>query len=425
MRCDEISDVFTLFEKAYHCMPQSKAFEKRVRRRITGRTQLFFAVTAPGLEDLCYQEILSLSVTPDDITREKGGILFRGKVHECYKANLLLRTANRILMRIVEFKATNFRQLKKKLLAIEWELYLQNHMISQIQVTARHSRLFHSDAVELHLRDAIKSRFENSGSGAYESVDQMIQQILYVRISDDIVTVSIDSSGEVLHKRGLKTHGARAPIRETIAAAALKLAGYRGTAILVDPMCGSGTFAFEGAMLINKIPAGWFRTFAFEEWPCFRPEMWNYIRREESKKMASPNQVMVFSSDTDEMACRRLQDAVSECGLQHTISVSNRDFFDIAATDFSSLADYEDKGLVVINPPYGMRIGTPENSRKLLSGILKKLSRDFSGWKFVLIVPQEMIGKIQQLPIKAHRVFHGGIHLVIAVGRVQDQGLLD
>jgi putative N6-adenine-specific DNA methylase len=178
-------------------------------------------------------------------------------------------------------------------------------------------------------------------------------------------------------------------------------------------------------MLVNKIPAGWFRTFAFEEWPCFRPEMWNHIRREESEKMASPNQVMVFSSDTDEMACRRLQDAVLECGLQHTISVSKRDFFDISATDFISLADYEGKGLVVINPPYGMRIGTPESSGKLLYSILKKLSRDFSGWKFALIVPQEMIVKNQFLSMKIHRVFHGGIHLVIALGSIPDQNLPD
>lgn len=405
--------------------PQSNAFEKRVRRRITGRTQLFFAVTAPGLEDLCYQEILSLPVSPDDMTREKGGILFRGKVHECYRANLLLRTASRILMRIVEFKATNFRQLQKKLSEIEWELYLQSHVMPQIQVSARHSRLFHSDAVESHFQDAVRHRFENLISVMPAPGDQIVPQSLHVRISDDIVTISIDSSGEILYKRGLKTHISRAPVRETIAAATLRLAGYRGTSPLVDPMCGSGTFSFEGAMLVNKIPAGWFRTFAFEEWPCFRPEMWNHIRREESEKMASPNQVMVFSSDTDEMACRRLQDAVLECGLQHTISVSKRDFFDISATDFISLADYEGKGLVVINPPYGMRIGTPESSGKLLYSILKKLSRDFSGWKFALIVPQEMIVKNQFLSMKIHRVFHGGIHLVIALGSIPDQNLPD
>jgi putative N6-adenine-specific DNA methylase len=394
------------------------AYEKRVRRRITGRTQLFFAVVTPGFEDLLYQEILSLPIVSEDVSKLQGGVLFRGKVHDGYKANLHLRTASRILMRIVEFKATNFRQLKKKLSGIEWELYLQPNMIPSINVSARHSRLFHSDAIESYFQDAIRLRFETLSLVEPMSINKNVQHDVYVRISDDVFTVSIDSSGELLYKRGLKTHPALAPVRETIAAATLRLAGYSGVSILVDPMCGSGTFTLEGAMIVNKIPAGWFRKFAFEEWPCFRPEMWNHIRREAEEKIICLDRISVFSSDTDEIACRRLADAISENGFQNIISVSNRNFFDISAADFTSQAGHEEAGLVVINPPYGIRIGTPGNSKKKFNNILKKLFHDFSGWNFALIVPQDMIGKSRFFPMKTYPFFHGGVNLVIALGRV-------
>jgi putative N6-adenine-specific DNA methylase len=245
------------------------------------------------------------------------------------------------------------------------------------------------------------------------------QHAVYVRISDDVFTVSIDSSGELLYKRGLKTHGARAPIRETIAAASLKLAGYDGTSPLVDPMCGSGTFSLEGAMMVNGIPAGWFRSFDFQAWPCFRPEKWNHIRKQAGEKIIQMDQVSIFSSDTDEAACQGLTDKIQEYGLSNTISVSNRNFFDISATDFTSqAAGNMEKGLIVINPPYGMRIGTRKNSAKLFKKILKKLSQDFSGWKFVLVVPREMAGKNLPFKMKTYPVFHGGVNLVIILGRV-------
>lgn len=406
-------------------MSHSSAYEKRVRRRITGRIQLFFAVVIPGLEDLTYHEILSLPVGPEDVTKLQGGVLFRGKVHDGYKANLHVRTASRILMRIVEFKATNFRQLKKKLSGIEWELYVQPNMTPLIKVSARHSRLFHSDAIESCFQDAIRVRSEFLNPDTQIPATKNAQHTLYVRISDDVFTVSIDSSGEPLYKRGLKTHTALAPVRETIAAAALMLAGYSGDSVLVDPMCGSGTFSLEGAMIANKIPAGWFRKFAFEDWPCFRPEMWNHIRREAAEKIVYLDQCLIFSSDTDETACRRLADAITENGFRNTISVFHRNFLDISGTDFPSPAGDREEGLVVINPPYGIRIGTPANSKIFFNSILKKLFHDFSGWRFALIVPQDMIGKSPLLPMKTCRFSHGGVNLVIALGRVTKNHLIE
>lgn len=396
---------------------KGSAFEKRVHRRITGRNQTFFAVTAPGLEALCRQEILSLPIAPEHVRTEKGGVLFQGRVHDCYRANLLLRTASRILMRIADFKATNFRQLQKKATEIEWELYLRPGAAVQIHVAVKHSRLFHTDAVRSYFQDAVKLRLDNiplTGQGGVPGSDS---QSLYIRILDDVVTVSLDSSGEILYKRGVKSHYSRAPVRETIAAAVLKLIGYKGDTILVDPMCGSGTFSLEGAMVANRIPAGWYRRFAFEGWPCFRPEMWNFMRREASENIVSPPNIMIHAADIDEQACRKLSETVRAHDFQQTVSVRVRDFFATAKTDFSPGADAGGHGMIVINPPYGMRIGTPDDSRKLLLRILEKVCHDFSGWKFALTVPQTMIGNISYPPMTIHPVFHGGINLAIALGR--------
>lgn len=396
---------------------KGNAFEKRVHRRITGRTHSFFVVTAPGLEALCRREILALSIPREDVRTEKGGVLFQGRVHDCYRANLFLRTAGRILMRITDFKATNFRQLRKKIHEIEWELYLRPGASVQIHVAVKHSRLFHTDAVRSHFMDAVALRMDTLSLAGQGVPGDGVPQSLYVRVVDDVVTVSLDSSGEILYKRGLKAHYSRAPVRETIAAAVLRLAGYTGDTILVDPMCGSGTFSLEGAMIANRIPAGWYRTFAFEGWPCFRPEMWNFIRREASEKILSPQQIIIHASDVDEQACRKLNDAVQTHDFQQTVSVAVRDFFSLSQADFGPKADSGRHGVMVINPPYGKRMGSPDDSRKLLHRILKKISCDFPGWRFALTIPQVMIGNIPDPPMEIHPVYHGGINLAIALGR--------
>ena len=396
---------------------KADAFEKRVHRRITGRIQSFFAVTAPGLEALCRQEVLALPVAREKVRTEKGGVLFQGKVHDCYRANLLLRTASRVLMRITDFKATNFRQLQKKIQDIEWELYFLPDTAVQVHVAVKHSRLFHTDAVRSYFQDAVELRLDKYHPAQSRSQKGGVPQSLYIRIVDDMVTVSVDSSGEVLYKRGLKSHSSRAPVRETIAAAVLKLAGYTGDTVLVDPMCGSGTFSLEGAMIANCIPAGWYRGFAFEGWPCFRPVMWNHIRQEASEKIVSPRHTMIHASDIDEPACQRLNHAISTHDLQQTVSVCARDFFSLSKMDFLPAEGSGGYGIVAINPPYGMRIGNPDDSQDLLRRILDQLFQAFSGWKFALTVPQTMIRKMPCPEWEIHPVFHGGINLAIVLGR--------
>ena len=394
--------------------------EKRVKRHVLGKIRSFFVSTLPGIEQLCFDELLSLGISMADATPMKGGVEFRDRVHNCYLANLKLRTANRILMRIETFRATNFRQLGKKLTGLPWELYLHKDAACEVNVTSRHSRLFHKDAIADQIKESVEERWSlaNRYLENKQEISRFPQQI-FVRAFNDRFTISIDSSGEMLHKRGLKIHGGKAPIRETIAAAILAEAGYHGDEPLLDPMCGTGTFSLEGAMIANHVPAGWYRNFAFMGWPCFRPSRWKYIRSEAEKSIKRINKPIIFASDKDQNICLKLEKVIRENNLSGTISVLRRDFFDLQPSDIKRLTKTERNGLVTINPPYGRRLGSKDNSEKTFIKICQKLKKDFKGWKIALIAPSRDLVKKVPFTVAAHDLFHGGLNLTFLTGRIR------
>jgi putative N6-adenine-specific DNA methylase len=238
-------------------------------------------------------------------------------------------------------------------------------------------------------------------------------QRLFVRVVDDRFTVSLDSSGDHLHKRGIKTHAGVAPIRETIAAAALRMAGYDCREVVVDPMCGSGTFALEAAMMARNVPPGWHRSFAFTQWPSFRPGRWAFSRKEAEKRIVPAGRPVVFASDRDPNACALLQRCVDAHGLSETIRVDGQDFFDLVPSGLES-----GKGLVVINPPYGRRLGTPAESRRLFRDICRRLASEYTAWKIILIPPPGFPLRMIPFGLTPHRVRHGGLMVDLLVGRI-------
>lgn len=393
--------------------------EKRIKRHLLGKTRSFFISTAPGIERLCQKEILTLGLTGPDATLLKGGVALNARVHECYLANLKLRLANRILMRVEDFRATNFRQLKKNIADLPWELYLQENAVCEISVTSRHSRLFHTDAIADQFKEGLEKRgcFAHFKPGDKEGTPRFPQQV-FIRAVDDRFSVSIDSSGDLLHKRGLKTHGGKAPIRETTAAAILSLAGYQKGVPLLDPMCGSGTFSLEGAMVTNGIPAGWYRNFAFMGWPCFKNSRWKHIRREAEKRISPSVEPAVFASDRDQASCLALKKTVREKDLAGTVLVYRKDFFDLLPSDIKRSLKGAPRGLVVINPPYGRRLETGADSEKLFVEICHKLQRDFRGWKLALIAPNRNLVKKVPFPVVSHALFHGGLNLTLLTGKI-------
>jgi len=235
-----------------------------------------------------------------------------------------------------------------------------------------------------------------------------------VRGLDDRFTVSLDSSGDILYKRGLKKHTGSAPLRETLAAAALLLAGYDGRVPLIDPMCGTGTFSLEAALMAKHIPAGWFRDFAFTRWPSFLTKRWNHIRRQSESGFMHPAQPLIFASDRDGEACRKLKICAQIHNLTDTVHVRQKDFFDL---DPRGLTDQ--CGVICLNPPYGRRLGGRQESEKLFAAICDKLKQAYTGWALVLFAPGRKLAGTVPFQIKTFPVAHGGLKLALLIGKVE------
>lgn len=401
-------------------MTSSDPFEKRVKRRVLGRPQVFYAATPPGMERLCAVELAGMGLTPETESPDKGGVLFSGRIPDVYRANLHLRLANRVLMRLDEFTAANFRHLAKKTAAFPWELYLHAGAPIRIHVAARRSRLMHTAAVAEHVQSGLAERLARVSADAGPCPPDAVFQRIYVRGEEDRWTISLDSSGELLHKRGVKILGGAAPVRETIAAAVLALAGYRPGDPLVDPMCGAGTFSLEAAMMAGRVPAGWFRDFAFRGWPCFRPARWNNIRREAEKEFIQVHRPVVFASDIHPARCLALENSFQAHPLfLDAAQVRTGDFFALRPSDLDIPQDRVPDGLIVLNPPYGRRLGTKSLVPALIADIGRKLKQDFQGWRIALMVPDARLVRQMPFPLTPHPLFHGGLHVTLLTGRIR------
>lgn len=390
-----------------------KALEKRIKRHVMGPVHTFFVVVPPGLEAVCRAELAALLADGRQFTVSRGGVAFQGRLHEAYLANLHLRTASRVLMRIAEFKAAGFGALEKRLREIAWELFLPVGEMPAVHVTARHSRLYHSEAVADRIRLALSERLATVSPGPLGAAGSAVAQQLFVRLLDDRLTLSLDSSGENLYKRGIKTHGGRAPLRETIAAAILQIAGYSGVEPLLDPMCGSGTFCLEAALMAARIPPGRFRSFAFMGWPAFRPARWRYLLREADAHAAVPGRHRIFALDKSFRSVNLLVDTLEDMGLAQWVQVSRGDFLQLDPCTLTG-----EPGLVVINPPYGRRLGTPAASSRLFQQILTRLRDHYPGWRCALIAPERKLAEALPFPLRVFPLQHGGLHLPLLVGRV-------
>jgi putative N6-adenine-specific DNA methylase len=388
--------------------------EKRIKRHVIGSRLDFFAATLPGCEASCRLTLEGLSETISVQDTIRAGVMFSGRLTDLYLANLHLRTAGRVLMRVASFKATAFHQLEKKASAIAWSLYLPSGAIPRRQATAHHSRLHHSGAIEERIGRCIATHWEALGVAPAHDPGQC----LFIRLQDDRVTLSLDSSGDNLYRRGVKTHGSRAPLRETTAAFVLTRSGYRPDRPLVDPMCGSGTFSLEAALMAKAIPAGFFRRFAFMQWPAFRERQWQYLKKNAARKIKRMERPLIWASDQDPAACADLSACAATSGLEDAIRVCCMDFFSLQAHRIDG-----PPGLIVLNPPYGRRLGTDAGVADFYRRIAIKLTHDFKHWRIALLVPGKHLARTLPLPAKAFALKHGGLNVALLTGMIGKEAL--
>jgi len=387
-----------------------QTLEKRIKRHVIGKPHEFFAITAPGFETLCTRELAALGLSGRAVF---GGVEFNARLQDAYRANLNLRTASRVLMRIHSFRASAFRSFEKAVSQFPWELFVPAGATPRVNVTTHHCRLHHTEAIAERLAEFIRERLKQTTEPSAAPAPAEPDQQVFVRGTDDRFIISMDSTGANLYQRGIKTHSGKAPLRETMAAAALMIAGFSGDQPLLDPMCGAGTFSLEAALMAKKIPPGWFRHFAFMGWPGFRAARWDFLRRQSAEGIRELGRPTIFASDIDPEACQRLDECLQRCALADTVSVACRDFFELDPREVT-----DRPGWVALNPPYGRRIGSTAESRELTDAVVTRLQSHYRGWKFILMAPAGRRRPAIGSRVREHPFIHGGLKVNVMTGRI-------
>ena len=392
-------------------MKKPTAFEKQVKRRVTARDHPFFAVCPPGLTRFCKNEILAHGIDPEKLEITRGGIEFSARPDTCMNLNLTLGSPSRILMRIGQFKATGFHQFETGMAAIEWDLFLPKNTIPLFKVHTRKSALYHSDALAQRGK-AVVLRHPGLQVSPHCSTNDTHIQTIYIRAEQDRFHISLDTSGDPLYRRGIKQTVTPAPLRETLAFAMLHWAGYKPGDCLLDPMCGCGTFSLEAAMIQSSIPTGYFRPFAFEPWPGFSRKTFAWQKKQAEKHFRSSPRPLIFASDTDDNALRAARENVSPALIAPLVHIEKQNFFDIRSGGSGN------KGVIMLNPPYGKRLGRTADTASFYREIGKKLRSDFKGWRTGIILPGRKIYADLGLKLDLHPIFHGGLDLFAGTGRI-------
>jgi putative N6-adenine-specific DNA methylase len=372
----------------------------------------FFVVTAPGLGEFTAQELRSLEIEP---VLEPGGLLFKGDLSALYRANLQLRTASRVLARLGNFFfATTFPELQKRASRLPWERFLTPGQPVSLHVTCRSSKLYHSDAVARIVTKAISERMGQASplhKPDEESNDP--PQLVIVRLADDKCTVSVDSSGVLLHKRGYRQAVAKAPLRETLAAGILLASGWDRVSPLLDPFCGSGTIPIEAALMALGIPPGSRRRFAFMGWPGYDKQLWNTLITREPK--ATGDLYPILGSDRDAGAIKMSHENAERAGVVEFIEFKCQA---VSAITPPFLAR-DEPGWVVTNPPYGLRISEGRDLRNLYAQFGHVLREKCPGWNVaVLCSDPALLGHMQVKLDMSLGLVNGGVHVRVGRGKV-------
>ncbi|HVZ78908.1 MAG TPA: THUMP domain-containing protein [Gemmatimonadaceae bacterium] len=376
-----------------------------------------FAIAAPGLEPLVARELASLGERAE---QQPGGVAWRGDAASLARANVWLRTASRVIVRAAEFRARTFFELERHARKVPWERFIAPGQRVRFRVTCRKSRLYHSEAVAQRLAESIEHRLGaasawTTGEGGARADDEGeetgAEQLFVVRMLHDVCTVSADSSGALLHLRGYRQAVAKAPLRETLAAALLLAAEWKGDTPLVDPMCGSGTITIEAAMLARRMAPGLNRAFAFNEWPEFPREALAAVTASAQAQALPACPVPIAGSDRDAGAIDAARANAERAGVGADIA------FGVHA--ISGIAPPPGPGLVATNPPYGVRVGERHEIRNLYAQLGHVLRRHCAGWRVALYSPDERLSAQLGFPMRTVlQTSNGGIPVRVDVGEV-------
>jgi putative N6-adenine-specific DNA methylase len=350
-----------------------------------------FAQCAPGLEGVVADELRTLGAAR--IQTETGGAACEGDAALIVRANLELCTATRVLLRLARFPARSLDELERRAAELPWDSHLGPRAAFRLRVTCHASRVYHSGAAEERLARALTAaggRAEKSGEAA----------LVLLRLARDVAELSLDTSGAPLHERGAKLEVGAAPLRETLAAGALRLAGYDGREALADPLCGAGTLVLEAARLATRAAPGLMRAFAAERLPAFPEALWRAERaRLEARRLPAPPGPL-WASDLKAGEVGKTRRNLERAGLGGLVALERRPLAELRLPP--------GPGLVIANPPWGRRLGDPRELGGLYAE-LGRLVRESPGWRLGLLTTRPELAARTGLTFRAeHGPFAAG-----------------
>ena len=315
------------------------------------KTKRYFAQAADDIKDIAEEELLSLGA--QKTSRAYRGIYFTANTKELYAINFHSRLINRVLAPLISFNCPSEELLYKRSLQVNWEDFLEPSKTFAVFASVTNSSINHSKFASLRLKDAIVDYFRNL-TGKRPSIDTREPDVWFnLHIENNEATISLDTSGGSLHRRGYRKQSIQAPMVETLAAAIINYSEWDGKSILYDPFCGSGTLLCEAYMFASKTPASIFRKkFGFERLPDFNLSLWKKIKEDALEKIEPVKEGTIGGSDISPDAVKA---SVTNCKVidkDNVIEIENKDIFDIDKIDGST---------IICNPPYGIRIGKTDD----------------------------------------------------------------
>ena len=332
-----------------------------------------FAAVPRGAEEIAAAELEALGITGVQVNR--GGVAFTADRAGLYRANLWLRTASRVLVQLSVFPCTTPEELYSGVHAIDWVQLITPAMTLAVDCSLRDSNATHSGFVALKTKDAIVDRIREA-CGSRPNVDTVAPDVrINIHLHRNICTVSLDSSGDALDRRGYRLERNEAPLRETLAAAVVALTGWDGSIPLADPMCGSGTIPIEAALVAGRVAPGLQRSFGFQRWLDFDNRLWEGLLREADSGIRTLPPGLITGLDQDSRALKLAGRNAAKAGFEGQLHFTH------AALD--AFQPVGDTGVMIVNPPYGKRLGDEVELRELycqIGDIMKKRCRGWTGY---------------------------------------------
>ncbi len=358
--------------------------------------QLYIAKTFKGLEEVLATELVNLGA--DNVEIQRRAVSFTGDKRLMYKANLHLRTALRILKPIATFKAKTPDEIYEEVMKLDWNQIMEIGNTFAIDATVFSDEMRHSRFVAYRVKDAIVDWFrERTGKRPSVKVDNP-QLMFNVHVAQDQCTLSIDSSGESLHKRGYRANQTEAPISEVLAAGMLLQAGWNGDTDFIDPFCGSGTFLIEAAMIAMNIPPGLYRpSFGFEQWNDFDKDLFDELYQDDSGERPFVNKIYGF--DISAKALKIAEENVKSAGVGKYIRLKR--------CDIAELESPSEKCMIITNPPYGERL-RPDDLEPIYVALGRTLKHQFPGnTAWVISSEERLLEKIGFKPSEKIQLMNG------------------